>query len=409
MSRRRKSIAPRSSRPRTSGFCSVPRSRARTCALPCASVTASGATNASRRALTSPSTSAWMFSGAKPGPSVARPASFIVEPSTVTARSWTPTPPGVEREPSRADDDVAVEVLRAQADGVGDRHLAAQVGLVQRAARLQLDAQIAGHPLERAAAPRNGCSSSRSRWPDRLPEIALPSSRPATTRSPPSVLKCASSSTIRVAVDADVQRARRLDAHALDGGLAVRALDGAGDRQPQLGQQDVQRQRPRRVDVDGDAAADDAARVAERHQLGRERLDLDAAEVDLGVDRRPLGRQRRLRVDVEAVEQAAVNARRRARADGPTRVGDSARCPAPSFTPRTITSARSTSPASSGRSGRAADVQLRAGEAADRHVGRRDAGQARERQPVEHHVEIEILVGEGDLAAGCPARRRRRA
>ena len=150
MSRSRKSMAPRSSRPRTSGFCSVPRSRARTCALPCASVTASGATNASRRALTSPSTSAWMFSGAKPGPSVACPASFIVEPSTVTARSWTPTPPLIQREPARADDDVAVEVLRAQADGVGDRHLAAQVGLVQRAARLQLDAQIAGQPLERA-------------------------------------------------------------------------------------------------------------------------------------------------------------------------------------------------------------------------------------------------------------------
>ena len=89
-----------------------------------------------------------MFSGAKPGPRVACPASFIVEPSTVTATSWTPTPLGVQREPSRADDDVAVEVLRAQADGVGDRHLAAHVGLVQRAARLQLDAQIAGDPLE---------------------------------------------------------------------------------------------------------------------------------------------------------------------------------------------------------------------------------------------------------------------
>ena len=85
-------------------------------------------------------------------------------------------------------------------------------------------------------------------------------------------------------------------------------------------------------------------------------------------------------------------------AAGPTRVGDSARCPAPSFTPRTSTSARSTAPASSGRSGRPPTCSFALAKPLTGHVGRRDAGQARERQPVEHHVQIEILVGEGDLA-----------
>ena len=90
-------------------------------------------------------------------------------------------------------------------------------------------------------------------------------------------------------------------------------------------------------------------------------------------------------------------------AAAPTRVGGSARCPAPSVTPRTATSARSIVPASSGRFGRPADVQVGAGEAADRHVRVGDAGQPRQRQPVEHDVEIQILAGEADLAGDVDA------
>ena len=52
-----------------------------------------------------------------------------------------------------------------------------------------------------------------------------------------------------------------------------------------------------------------------------------------------------------------------------------------------------------GTIGAAADVQLRAGEAADRDVRLRQAGQAGQRQLVDHDVEIEILVRERDLAA----------
>ena len=56
----------------------------------------------------------------------------------------------VQREAAGADDHVAIEVLGAQADGAGDRHLAAQLGLVHRSAGLELDAQVAGQALQRA-------------------------------------------------------------------------------------------------------------------------------------------------------------------------------------------------------------------------------------------------------------------
>ena len=153
-----------------------------------------------------------------------------------------------------------------------------------------------------------------------------------------------------------------------------------------------------------DAAADDAARVAERDQLGRERLDLDAAEVDLGVRGGALRRQRRLGVDVEAIEQAAVDgdAGQPARADARRRQREvpGAELHAADHHLRQVDVAGQL-----GAIGPPADVQLRAGEAADRHVGGRDAGQARERQLVEHDVEIQILVGEGDLAVDVDARR----
>ena len=56
----------------------------------------------------------------------------------------------IERELARPDHHVAIEVPGAEADGVGDRHLPPQVRLVQRAARLQLDAQAAVELLDRA-------------------------------------------------------------------------------------------------------------------------------------------------------------------------------------------------------------------------------------------------------------------
>ena len=92
--------------------------------------------------------------------------------------------------------------------------------------------------------------------------------------------------------------------------------------------------------------------VAEGDQLGGQRLELEPPEVDAAVDARPLRAERGLDVDVEAVEQLAVNRdpgrprrtdRRRRQRQVPRRRG---------CTPRTTTSARSMSPASSGRSGR---------------------------------------------------------
>ena len=384
-------MAPRSSRPRTSGFGSVPRSRARTCALPCASDTASGATNASSRALTSPSTSAWMFSGTKPGPSVARPAEAhrravdgdgqVLDGDAALRRARSVPEPI---------DDVAVEVLRAQADGRW-RWSPRRAGPACPACRRALSSTFRSPAAARAGWRRPGTAAAAPGPGARTacPTIALPSSRPATTRSPPSVLKCASSSMTRSPLHADVQRARRLDAHALDGRLAVRALDGARHRQPQLGQQHVQRQRPRRIDVDRDAPADDAARVAERDQLGRERLDLHVAEVELGVHGGPFGRQRRLGVDVEAVEQPAVDgdAGDAARADGRRATARGAR--RPSLTPRTIDLRQVDVAGQLGAIRAAADVQLRAGEAADRDVRRRPRRA-------------------GPSAAACRARRRDR-
>ena len=68
----------------------------------------------------------------------------------VMARSCTATPPWSSANLPEPMTTSRSKSLRAQADGVGDRHLAAQVGLVQRAARLQLDAQVAVQPLDRA-------------------------------------------------------------------------------------------------------------------------------------------------------------------------------------------------------------------------------------------------------------------
>ena len=354
MSRRRKSMAPRSRRPRISGFCSVPRSRARTCALPCASVTASGATNASRRALTSPSTSAWMFSGANPGPSVARPPRLHRRPVDGDGQVLHRDAALIERELARADDHVAIEVLGAQADGVGDRP-SRRAGRACPACRAPA-ARTFRPPCSRStglAAPRNGCSSSRSRCPDRLPEIALPSSRPATTRSPPSVLKCASSSTTRspltltcsgraastrtrwtVVSPFAPSTARATDSHS-SGSRTSSASGRAGSMSTR------------------DAAADDAARVAERRparaRAPRSRRGGSRPRRERAGPWAPAPPARRRRSD----RTAGRGRRRRATPVGPTGVGRQREVPgaelhAAHHRPR----ARSTSPASSGRSGR---------------------------------------------------------
>ena len=108
--------------------------------------------------------------------------------------------------------------------------------------------------------------------------------------------------------------------------------------------------------------------------------------------------ERSLGVDVETIEQAAVNGDAGRAPPGPTRVGVSARWPAPSFTPRTITCVRSMSPRQLGTIGPSAHVQLRAREAATGTSAVADARQTGERQLVEHEVDIQVLVGEGDLA-----------
>ncbi len=110
-----------------------------------------------------------------------------------------------------------------------------------------------------------------------------------------------------VAVDVNVQRARRLDAHALERGLAVRSLDGTGDGQPQLGQEDVDGGRLPGVEVDGHPAGRDPAPVAQRRQLGGQHVQLQAPKRDASVHGGPGRGQRRLGVQVEPIEELAVN------------------------------------------------------------------------------------------------------
>ena len=225
MSRRRKSMAPRSSRPRISGFSSVPRSRARTCALPCGVGDRVGRDEREQ-----------------PGADVAVDVGLDVLGRRSPVPAWR-APTSAHRRAVDGDRQVLHRRRRPyrartcptrsttsrskspgpHADGVGDRHLPAQVRLVQRAARL--DARRAGRrePLERAGGAQERLQQLQVEVPGAgSPEIALPSSRPGDLRSPPSVVKCASSRTTRSPLHADVQRARRLDAHPLHGRLAVR-------------------------------------------------------------------------------------------------------------------------------------------------------------------------------------------
>ena len=169
-----------------------------------------------------------------------------------------------EREPPGVDDDVAVEPVRADVDRVDDRHLAAQIRACRASRRRVSSARRSPPSRSTATAPRNGCRSSRSRCPESAPEMARPSSRPSTRRSPPSVAKCASSSTMwSPATWTCTGRAASI-ADPLHRRLAVGTVDGARDRQPELGQQDVERQRLPGLEIDGDPPAGDAAPVAER-------------------------------------------------------------------------------------------------------------------------------------------------
>jgi hypothetical protein len=158
----------------------------------------------------------------------------------VTATSLMATPPFVQREAARADDHVAIEVLGAQADGAGDRHLAAQLGLVHRAARIELHA--AGRPTgARAGWPRPGTAAPAPGPGGRTAgRDALAVQAPLDDQVAAVGLEVRLVEHDAVAAHADVQRAGRLDADAADGDLAVRPFDGARHRQPQLGQQHVQ-------------------------------------------------------------------------------------------------------------------------------------------------------------------------
>ena len=95
----------------------------------------------------------------------------------------------------------------------------------------------------------------------------------------------------------------------------------------------------------------------------------------------------------------------------PIATGVSVRCASPSWMPRALTPPSDDVAGQHRALGRAADVQLGAGDAGHRDVGA-EPGQRRhrlERQLVEHHVDVQLLVVQRDAAGARPARRRRRA
>ena len=264
---------------------------------------------------------------------------------------------GGEREPPRVDDDVAVELVRADVNRVHDRHLAPEIGAVERAAGGQLGAQIAAQPID-----GDGSQEGLQQLEIEVAGERAGDGAPVEPPFDPQV--AAVGGEVRlverdvIAGDVDVHRARGLDPDPLQRRLAVGTVDGAGDRQPELGQEDVERQRLPRLEIDRHPPAGDAPAVAEGDQLGRQRVELESAEGDAAMNARPLGQERGVDVDVEAVEQLTVNGDAgRTLSDRPC-AGVSARCPLPRWTPRTTTSARSMSPASSGRSGRPATCSL---------------------------------------------------
>ena len=239
--------------------------------------------------------------------------------------------PRGEREPPGVDDDVAVELARADVNGVHNHHLAAEIGTVERPSGRQLGAQIAAQPLDGRRAQK------------RLEQLQVEVTGERPGDGPPveppfDPQIAAVGAEVRLverdvlAGDVDVHRAGGLDPDPLQRRLAVGTIDGAGDRQPQLGQEDVERQRLPRLEIDGHPPAGDAPAVAERDQLGGQRVQLEAAEGDAAMDAGPLGQERGFNVDVEAVEQLTVDGDAGRRV-GPTVAGISARCPLPRRSP----------------------------------------------------------------------------
>ena len=308
-----------------------------------------------------------------------------------------------EREPPGVDHDVAVELVRADADRVDDGHLAAEIGPIERPAGRELGAQIAAQPIDGGGAQE---------WLEQL-EIEVAGERAgdgAPVEPPFDPQVAAVGGEVRlverdvIAGEVDVDRARRLDPDPLHRRLAVRAVDRAGDREPQLGQEDVERQRLPGLKIDGHPPAGDAPPVAEGDQLGRQRVELQAAEGDAAMNARPLGQERGVDVEVEAIEQLTVNgdAGRALRADRRRRQRQVplAEADATHHHLGEIDVARQL-----GALGPPGYMQLRAHEAAHGDAGRRDAGDGGERKLGERDVEIEVLVREPDapVDVGLPA------
>src|SRR6185312_4978087 len=278
---------------------------------------------------------------------------------------------------------------------------------IERAARGELGAQIAPQALDGAAAEK-GLEEL---------EIEVPGqgAREGPAVEPPFDAQVAAvGGEVRlverdvIAGDVDVDRAGRLDAHPLHGGLAVGTVDGAGDREPELGEQHVERQRLAGIEIDGHAPAGHAAPVAERDQLGGQRVQLEAAEGDAPVHAGPFGEQGGVDVDVEAIEELAVNGDA-GRALGPHDGRRQRQVPLAELDAAHDDVGQIDVAVQLGPVGPAAQVQLRADEAAHRHARVGRAGDGRDRDLRQVDVEVEILVGEADPAvrlhrAAAPAR-----
>ena len=337
----------------------------------------------------------------------------MVEPSAVSASRSTRTPSlSSLNDPPPITKSVSMPWGRSvhRVDHV-DRPV--QERLVQRAGGAELDLEIAGQLVDRRA---------QQRLQELEIQVAadLAGELPRVAVEPPVRAQVAAVGGKQHVVEIDALPAHG-DVDRLGGGLTrtrwtvvspSAPSTGARDRQRQLLQQQIDRQRLSRRDVDGDPAGGDAAAVAERRQLGRQGLERDAVERQLAVHRRAGRRQRHRGVDVEAIEEVAdVDAgalslsRRRAdrdRRQGQVRVAepDAARAdPAQRDVARQHRAL-----------GRAGDVQLGAGGAGQRDVGRRPGRAATaERQLVEHHLDVQLLVGRARRCRPRPARRHRSA
>ncbi len=191
----------------------------------------------------SPSRSTRTSSGLKPGPERRAPGDVHRRALGGQREPLDAHAVVVELERARADHEVGVEAVRPQRDRVDHVDRAVQERLVERARRAELDLEIARQLVDRRAQQRLQQLEVEvaADLAGELPRVAV---EPAVRAQVAAVGGQQDVVEIdALAAHGDVDRLGGGDAHALHGGLAVGPLDRARDRQRQLLQQQVDRQR----------------------------------------------------------------------------------------------------------------------------------------------------------------------